>query len=77
MEKIVKIPITFHDIVNVLMWDDDFNKDNVTSRVPCGKKISYWLARAFTLSNIKNMLIKVSTHWQCITRNLYPIQRLR
>lgn len=53
MEKIVKIPITFHDIVNVLMWDDEFNKDNVTSRVPCGKKISYWLARAFTLSNIK------------------------
>lgn len=38
MEKIVKIPITFHDIVNVLMWDDEFNKDNVTSRVPCGKK---------------------------------------
>ncbi|WP_038196546.1 hypothetical protein [Xenorhabdus bovienii] len=35
------------------MWDDEYNKDNVTSRVPCGKKISYWLARAFTLSNIK------------------------
>lgn len=53
MEKIAKIQITFHDIVNVLMWDDEYNKENVKSKVPCGRKISYWLARAFTLSNIK------------------------
>lgn len=53
MEKIIKIPIKFHDIVNVLMWDDEYNKEDVISRIPCGKKISFWLARAFTLSNIK------------------------
>ncbi|BBW89480.1 hypothetical protein THOKLE017_P30170 (plasmid) [Klebsiella pneumoniae] len=53
MTKKVKIPITFNDIVTVLMWDDSHNKENVTSRIPCGTKISYWLARAFTLANMK------------------------
>jgi len=53
MEKIITIPIKFHDIVNVLMWDDEFNKEDVVSRIPCGKKVAFWLARAFTLSNIK------------------------
>jgi len=53
MEKTINIPIKFHDIVNVLMWDDEYNKENVISRIPCGKKVSFWLARAFTLSNIK------------------------
>lgn len=49
----VKIPLTFHDIVNVLMWDDTYNKENVSSRIPCGTKVAYWLARAFTLANMK------------------------
>ncbi|MFY1040643.1 hypothetical protein ACOMYX_19655 (plasmid) [Pantoea agglomerans] len=48
-----KIPLAFHDIVNVLMWDDSYNKENVISRIPCGTKVAYWLARAFTLSNMK------------------------
>lgn len=53
MSKNVKIPITFNDIVTVLMWDDSFNKDGASSRIPCGKMVSYWLARAFTLANMK------------------------
>ncbi|HFQ9467567.1 TPA: hypothetical protein ACHTH4_004779 [Escherichia coli] len=53
MTKKVKIPITFNDIVTVLMWDDNYNRENVTSRIPCGTKISYWLARSFTLANMK------------------------
>ncbi|HGR4403608.1 TPA: hypothetical protein ACL7D7_005510 [Klebsiella pneumoniae] len=53
MSKNVKIQVTFHDITTVLMWDDSYNKDDVRSRIPCGKTVSYWLARAFTLANLK------------------------
>lgn len=53
MSKNVKIPITFNDIVTVLMWDDSYNKEGANSRIPCGKMVSYWLARAFTLANMK------------------------
>ncbi|NQD64253.1 hypothetical protein HP459_23070 [Enterobacter sp. CM29] len=40
------------------MWDDRFNKENVTSRIPAGVKISEWLARAFTLTHIKKFANK-------------------
>ncbi|TDN48082.1 hypothetical protein [Scandinavium goeteborgense] len=50
--KQVDIVMTFHDIVNVIMWDDSQNKNGESSRVPCGAKVALWLARAFTLSNV-------------------------
>lgn len=58
MSNKVKITLTFGDIVNVLMWDDSFNKEGVSSKIPCGKKVTDWLARAFTLSNMKNFADK-------------------
>lgn len=58
MSNKVKITLTFGDIVNVLMWDDSFNKEGVSSKIPCGYKVSEWLARAYTLSNMKNFSSK-------------------
>lgn len=53
MSKNVKIPVTYNDIVTVLMWDDSYNKEGASSRIPCGKMIAFWLARAFTQANMK------------------------
>lgn len=58
MSNKVKLTLTFGDIVNVLMWDDSFNKEGVSSKIPCGVKVTEWLARAFTLSNMKNFANK-------------------
>ena len=53
MAKRIDLCMVFHDIVNVLMWDDKFAKEGVSSYLPVGIRVTEWLGRAFTLSRLK------------------------